>query len=175
MVSLRHQSGQRFFILYFQVISIFFFCKKHIFPVMYKVRNGKRNGGGEAAWSPGSNRSAGVAVLVHPQSTAKLADFRTDLSGRVVTVKIDLDGKFFQVINVYAPNNHSDRKEFFDSLWCFSFHNIESIIAVILYFLPSFLHLILYFVILTLQLHLNCIRVIIYFPLSYLHLIVNLL
>ena len=64
--------------------------------------------GDEVSWSPGSNRSAGVAVLVHPRSTAKLADFRTDLSGRVVTVKIDLDGKIFQVINVYAANNHSD-------------------------------------------------------------------
>ena len=62
----------------------------------------------EAAWSPGSNRSAGVAVLFHPRSTAKLADFQTDLSGRVVTVKIDLDGKTLQIINVYAPNNHSD-------------------------------------------------------------------
>ena len=64
--------------------------------------------GDEAAWSPGSNISAGVAVLFHPRSTAKLADFRTDLSSRVVTVKIDLDGNTLQIINVYTPNNHSD-------------------------------------------------------------------
>ena len=89
MVSLKHQSGQRSFIPNFSVILIFFFCKKHIFQVMYKVRNGKGNGGGdEAAWFPGSNRSAGV-VFFHLRNTAKLADFWTDLSGRVVTVKIN--------------------------------------------------------------------------------------
>ena len=86
-------------------------------------------GGGAAAWSPGSNRSAGVAVLFHPRSAAKLADLRTDLSGRVVTVKVELAGKFFQLINVYAPNVHSDRKEFFDSLLRYAFRNLDSIVA----------------------------------------------
>ena len=46
-----------------------------------------------------------------------------------MTVKINLEGKTLQIINFYAPNNHSDRKEFFDSLWPFSFRNIESIVA----------------------------------------------
>ena len=41
--------------------------------------------GGPCAWSPGSNRSAGVAVLIHPNSAATLEDFRADLAGRVVT------------------------------------------------------------------------------------------
>ena len=61
--------------------------------------------------------------------SAKLAHFWTDLSGRVVTVKIDLKGKTFQIINVYAPNNQLDRQEFFDSLRRFSFCNIDSIVA----------------------------------------------
>ena len=106
-----------------------FFCKKLISPVSHKVRSGKGNGGyGRVV--PGSNRSAGVAVLFHPQCAAKLADLRTDLSGRVVTVKVELEGKFFQLFNVYASNTHSDRKEFFDSLWRYSFFNLDSIVAV---------------------------------------------
>ena len=57
--------------------------------------------GGQCAWSPGSNRSAGVAVLIHPNSAAKLVDSKTDLAGRVVTALIDFHGQHFQIINVY--------------------------------------------------------------------------
>ena len=75
--------------------------------------------GGQCAWSPGSNRSAGVAVLIHPNSAANLVDFKADLAGRVVTALIDFHGQRFQVINVYTPNNHSERELFFDNLWRF--------------------------------------------------------
>ena len=43
-------------------------------------------GGGQCAWSLGSNRSAGVVVLIHPNSAAKLVDYTVDLAGRIVTV-----------------------------------------------------------------------------------------
>ena len=85
--------------------------------------------GGKAAWSPGSYRSAGVAVLFHPQRAAKLIDFKSDLSGRVVTIKVERDGNSFKLINVSAPNNHLDRKDFFDFLWHYSFHNLHAIVA----------------------------------------------
>ena len=47
----------------------------------------------------------------------------------MVTVKVELAGKFFQLINVYAPNVHLDRKQFFDSLWRNLFRNLDSIVA----------------------------------------------
>ena len=55
--------------------------------------------GAQCAWSPGSNRSAGVAVLVHPKSSVKIADFHIDLAGMIVTVKLEFDQCFFQVVN----------------------------------------------------------------------------
>ena len=85
--------------------------------------------GGPCAWSPGSNRSAGVAVLIHPNSAAKLVDFRADLAGRVVTAIIDFHGHRFQVINVYAPNNHRERELFFDNLWRFKYPNLEAFVV----------------------------------------------
>ena len=85
--------------------------------------------GGQCACSPGSNRSAGVAVLIHPNSAAKLVDSKTDLAGRVVTALIDFHGQRFQIINVYGPNNHSEREIFFDNLWRFKFPNLESIVV----------------------------------------------
>ena len=84
---------------------------------------------GQTAWSPGSNRSAGVAVLVHPNSTVKLVDHKTELSSRVVTVKLQHDNHLFQIINVYAPNIHSEREQFFDSLWRFKFPNLDAIVV----------------------------------------------
>ena len=53
--------------------------------------------GGQCTWSPGSNRSAGVAVLIHPNSAAKLVYSKTDLAGRVVTALIDFNGQRFQL------------------------------------------------------------------------------
>ena len=78
---------------------------------------------------PGSNRSAGVAVLIHPNSAAKLVDFKADLAGRVVTAIIDFHGQRFQVINVYAPNNHSERELFFDNLSRFKYPNLEAFVV----------------------------------------------
>ena len=85
--------------------------------------------GGQCTWSPGSNRSAGVAVLIHPNSAAKLVDSKTDLAGRVVTALIDFHGQRFQIINVYGPNNHGEREIFFDNLWRFKYPNLESIVV----------------------------------------------
>ena len=85
--------------------------------------------GGQCTWSPGSNRSAGVAVLIHPNSAAKLVDSKTDLAGRVVTALIDFHGHRFQLINVYGPNNHQECEIFFDNLWRFKHPNLESIVV----------------------------------------------
>ena len=68
-------------------------------------------------------------MLFHPNSSAKLVDSKIDLSGRVVTVKVEREGNLFQLTNVYAPNIHSDRKDFFDSLWRYTFSNLEAIVA----------------------------------------------
>ena len=82
-----------------------------------------------AVWSPGTNRSAGVAFLVHPKCSVEISDFRVDVARRVLTVKLTLDSKPFKVINVYAPNLASEREIFFDNLWCYTFRNIDSIVV----------------------------------------------
>ena len=88
----------------------------------------EKDWGGHCAWSPGSNRSAGVAVLVHPNSSVKIADFKTDLAGRIVTAKLEVENREFQVMNVYAPNSHAERESFFDTLWCFTFPNLDNVV-----------------------------------------------
>ena len=85
--------------------------------------------GGQCAWSSGLNRSTGVAVLIHLNSAAKLMDYKTDVAGRIVTVLIDFHGQRFQIINVYGPNNHSERGKFFENLWHFKYSNLETIVV----------------------------------------------
>ena len=85
--------------------------------------------GGHALWSPGTNRSAGVGVLFHPRSSIEISDYKPDCQGRFLAVKLKFQNQFLQLINVYAPNVHSDREEFFNSAWRLAFRNVETVIA----------------------------------------------
>ena len=72
--------------------------------------------GGHALWSPGTNRSAGVGVLLHPGSAIEVIDHNIDMDGHVLSSKLKPHEQIFQIINVYAPNKHSERETFFGSL-----------------------------------------------------------
>ena len=68
--------------------------------------------GGRALWSPGTNRSAGVGLLLHPGSAVNILYHKSDTDGRVLSAKLKHDDFTFQIVNVYAPNKHSDRETF---------------------------------------------------------------
>ena len=88
-----------------------------------------REWGGSTVWSPGSNRSKGVGVLFSPANTVKIIDYKIDTDGRITTVLLQHQDTKFQIMCVYAPNNASEREVFFNSLWRFSFPNVETVIA----------------------------------------------
>ena len=85
--------------------------------------------GGRALWSPCTNRSAGVGLLLHPRSTIEIVDHNSDTDGRVITAKLKLNEQTLQLINVYAPNKHSDRETFFGNLWRLAFRNVDTVMA----------------------------------------------
>ena len=85
--------------------------------------------GGPALWSPGTNRSAGVGLLIHPKSAVEIADYKMDTDGRVLVVKLKYINQIFQLLNVYAPNHHSEREMFFSNLWRLVFRNVDIIVA----------------------------------------------
>ena len=85
--------------------------------------------GGRALWSPGTNRSAGVGILLHPRCSIEITGHKFDTAGRVASVKLKQGTQHFQCITVYAPNNQTDRAQFFDNLWRYMFRNVETIIA----------------------------------------------
>ena len=80
--------------------------------------------GGQAIFSPGTNRSAGVGL--------QIANHRVDQNGRVVSAKIhqlDSPNSDFQILNVYAPNTVSDRRSFFDTFWQYTFRNVPLVLG----------------------------------------------
>ena len=85
--------------------------------------------GGHALWSPGTNRSAGVGLLFRPGSAIEIVSHKTDTDSRVLSAKLKLAERTFQVVNIYAPNNHSDRETFFGNLWRLVFRNVDTIMA----------------------------------------------
>ena len=85
-------------------IYIFVLQERHLAD-LWQGKTWEKEWGGQAVWSPGSKRSAGVAVLIHPDSSVTLSDHKTDLAGRVLAVKLCKDNVSFQLLNVYAPNN----------------------------------------------------------------------
>ena len=82
--------------------------------------------GGHALWSPGTNRSARVGLLLHPGSAVEIASHITDTDGHVISVKLKLNER---MINVYTPNKHSGHKTFFGNLWLLAFRNVDTIMA----------------------------------------------
>ena len=54
--------------------------------------------GGHALWSPGTKRSAGVGLLLHPGSAIEIVSHNSDTDGRVISAKLKLNEQTFRVI-----------------------------------------------------------------------------
>ena len=80
--------------------------------------------GGRAIFSPGSNRSAGVGILINPRSSVAILTHKADKSGHLISAKLKHNSKF-QIFNVYAPN--SVRPEGF--FWQYTFRNVPLIVG----------------------------------------------
>ena len=99
---------------------------------MQSVQEGKlweRDWGGRAIFSPGSNRSAGVGILINPRSSVEIVTHKEYKSGRLISAKLKHINSEFQILNVYAPNAVSHRKAFFDTFWQYTFRNVPLIMG----------------------------------------------
>ena len=64
----------------------------------------------------GSERSCGVAILIRRGGVENVKQVMSDNKGRVLVVEFEYQDFLFKLINVYAPNIESDRKDLFDLL-----------------------------------------------------------
>ena len=67
---------------------------------MQSVQEGKlweRDWGGQAIFSPSSNHSAGVGILIDPRSSVEIVTHKADKSGRLISAKLRHNNSEFQI------------------------------------------------------------------------------
>ena len=67
--------------------------------------------GAKAIWSHGTSNSKGTALLFHSKFDASVIKSLIDPNGRYIIVDINVAGKVFTCVNIYAPND--DCPQFF--------------------------------------------------------------
>ena len=68
----------------------------------------------KALWSVGKKHSGGVGICFRAGLNFHLVNF--DFEGRYLVVDVDINNVEFCLINIYAPNNHVQRKIFMSDL-----------------------------------------------------------
>lgn len=108
--------------------DIFLVQETHL-PDVTQGKLWEKQWGGQALWSPGTNRYAGVGILFNPGTSIEVLGHKTDSDGRLVVAHLKFGGVAFQIFNVYAPNNHSEWECFFNTLWHYTFCNVQTIVS----------------------------------------------
>ena len=72
--------------------------------------------GGACLWSFGGTRARGTAVLFRDGLSFSKSLFYYDAIGRLVVLDIKLYDQAYRLINVYAPNKHAERVQWFNDL-----------------------------------------------------------
>ena len=94
--------------------DIVFLQETHVSCVA-QARKIERKWKGKIYWSFGTGRSAGVAILCSPNFSGEITRFVHDTEGRILSALALAHSTTF-LVNIYAPNDSSARKVFFDSL-----------------------------------------------------------
>ena len=110
-----------------QHFDIYLLQETHL-PDVTQCELWEKQWGGHTLWSPSTNRSTRVGLLLNPGSSTEIVSHNIDTDGRVL-VKLKQSDRVFQIINVYGPNKHSDRQIFFSTLWHLVFRNVDTIMT----------------------------------------------
>lgn len=109
--------------------SDFVFLQETLAANPVNIESLKAKWPGKSFWSPALGKQGGVAVLVSEKSDFKLDKWKKDTSGRILSVLAHLGETRYNLVNVYAPTNPTERKCFYDTLPDYFFLNSIKIIA----------------------------------------------
>ena len=85
--------------------------------------------GGKAIWSYGSNTSRGVGIRFSPVINLKIESFNYDFEGRILCADVNLLNTKLRLINIYAPNNARERRQFIKDLQAYLITSREIIMG----------------------------------------------
>ena len=69
--------------------------------------------GGEILFSHGSPNSSGRAILIRNNTNYSVLSTTRDPLGRFITLKTQIDGKAYVLVNIYVPDKDKDLIHFF--------------------------------------------------------------
>ena len=93
------------------------------------IRDFQSQWSGPSFWSPALGKQDGVAIFVQENSRFDILNWQKDSSGRVVSLLVKVDDALFNLVNIYAPTNPTERKEFFENLHEYFYPHCFQIIA----------------------------------------------
>lgn len=76
----------------------------------------KREWIGDIYFNNGTANSCGVTIFFNPRFNYTHINTSQDSSGRVLAITIKIDDHYLHLVNLYAPNSDTDRRQFFSSL-----------------------------------------------------------
>ena len=77
------------------------------------IREFQSRWSGPSFWSPALGKQGRVAIFVQGNSRFDILNWQKDSSGRIVSLLVKVDDVRFNLVNIYAPTNPTERKEFF--------------------------------------------------------------
>ena len=81
-------------------------------------------------WNPGdSNQTCGVGILINGRKNVTVIDFKKDLSGRILNIKIQYKSQKIQIISLYAPATPYLRENFYKNLKNYIFEDTPIIMG----------------------------------------------
>ena len=81
----------------------------------------KQEWDGKSVWNTRTNTSKGVAILFRNGLNIEVESENLSDDGWIILLKLKIDDFLFQLINVYSPNNPSERERFLN-YWCYSYY-----------------------------------------------------
>jgi hypothetical protein len=84
---------------------------------------------GQCIWSRGTNKSRGVAVLFNRNLVFNFQNVLCDHHGRYISFDLYMNEHKYRLMNVYSPNEGTDRLSFFEMIQTFCVDEYENIIA----------------------------------------------
>ena len=72
--------------------------------------------GGYSEWYNGTRLSKGVAILLGEHAPLSVISSNGYNDGRIISFKVEINELNIQIINIYAPNNSTERKHFINNI-----------------------------------------------------------
>ena len=105
--------------------SIFNWIRKHqvniailqeTFSSVEKENQWKNEWGGKIIFRHGTKHSRGTAIFFANNFDYKVIDVKSDFSGRIILLKLEVEDEKICLINIYAPNEENTQIAFFNEL-----------------------------------------------------------